>query len=102
MTKERGYSAPYLSRYVNTMEKLFKTGVGSLAYRDRWFLIDQILLSEKFKTGKGLRFTNSGSTKPFFLKKPEQGNTKVIPFGNQDKRKSAFGVFRSFPSIHEF
>ena len=35
------------------MEKLYQKGVGSLAYRDRWFLFDQILISSPFMQKKG-------------------------------------------------
>jgi len=32
------------------MKSLFKKGVGSLAYRDRWHLFDQILVSQDRQT----------------------------------------------------
>ncbi len=32
----------------NAMEPLFRKGVGSLAYRDRWNLFDQIIISQPF------------------------------------------------------
>jgi len=38
---------PSFQPMFNPMIKLFKNGIGSLAFRDRWHLFDQILLSNK-------------------------------------------------------
>ena len=95
LTKKSGY-CPLFKPLFNTMEKLFKNGVGSLAYRDRWFLFDQILLSEKFKTGKGLRFLKAAVHNPSFLKNPE-GKYKGYPFRNQIKGNQLLGYSDHFP-----
>ena len=95
LTKKSGY-CPLFKPLFNTMEKLFKNGVGSLAYRDRRFLFDQILLSEKFKTGKGLRFLKAAVHNPSFLKNPE-GKYKGYPFRNQIKGNQLLGYSDHFP-----
>ncbi len=39
-----------VSGFFNPMIALFKQGLGTLTYRKEWFLFDQIILSENFKT----------------------------------------------------
>ena len=47
--KDIGESAPLY----NPMEGLYKKGLGSLAYKDQWSLFDQIIISEKLRSGSG-------------------------------------------------
>ncbi len=48
--------------FYNPMEILYRKGLGSLAYRDQWSLFDQIIISEKLRSGsKGnYRFWKAG------------------------------------------
>lgn len=40
--------------------RYYETGVGSYAYRDRWSLLDNILLSESLVVGDGFRYKTGG------------------------------------------
>lgn len=65
----------------NPMEKLFRKGAGSLAYRDKWNLFDQFyftsnLVSEK---KKGYSYWKVGIFSPAYLKNPT-GRYKGYPF----------------------
>lgn len=70
--------------FVNPMKKLFKNGIGSLAYRDRWFLFDQILLSQNWYSKKNLVFFKAAVFKPSFLINPE-GKYLGYPYRNHVK-----------------
>lgn len=56
----------------NPLSKAFKRGLGTLAYRDRWNLFDQILFSQRWKnaSGGGYRFWKAGIYQPNYLKTP--------------------------------
>jgi len=95
LTKKSDYR-PLFQPLFNPMEKLFKNGIGSLAYRDRWFLFDQILISKNFKTDKGLRIVKAAVFNPPYLKNPE-GKYKGYPFRNQIKGNQLFGYSDHFP-----
>lgn len=45
------YDAPKDGLYFNPMEKLFREGIGSLAWQDSWNLFDQIILNQKWLKG---------------------------------------------------
>ena len=53
----------------NPMEKLFKKGWGSLAYRDQWNLFDQIYFTANFVLDSyaGFRFWKAGIFSPYYL-----------------------------------
>jgi hypothetical protein len=87
---------PLFQPLFNPMEKLFKNGIGSLAYRDRWFLFDQILISKNFKSKKGLRFVKAAVFNRPYLKTPE-GKYKGYPFRNQIKGTQLLGYSDHFP-----
>jgi len=65
----------------NPMEKLFKKGVGSLAYRDRWNLFDQIYFTTSLLNGEGgsYRFWKAGIFVPPYLV-TKKGKYKGYPF----------------------
>jgi predicted extracellular nuclease len=65
----------------NPMEKLYKKGVGSLAYRDKWNLFDQIYFTSNLleKEGKSYHFWKAGVfTPPYLFSK--KGKYKGYPF----------------------
>jgi len=64
----------------NPMEKLFKRGVGSLAYRDKWYLFDQFVLSSNLVLDKGgYFFWKAGVFNPSWLQNTS-GKYKGYPF----------------------
>jgi hypothetical protein len=63
------------------MEKLFKKGIGSLAYRDKWNLFDQIYFTANLleKEGESYRFWKANVfTAPYLFSK--KGKYKGYPF----------------------
>ena len=65
----------------NPMEKLFTKGIGSLAYRDRWNLFDQLLLTSNLvrQEGEGFRYWKADVfTAPYLVTK--KGRYKGYPF----------------------
>ena len=64
----------------NPMEKMYKKGVGSLAYRDKWNLFDQFFFTANLITqDRGqLSFWKAGIYAPRFLK-TQQGKFKGYP-----------------------
>lgn len=70
------------------MEKYYKDGIGTLAWRDSWNLFDQIILTPALCTGEGGRYKHHGTfihNKPYMRQK--EGNFEGYPFrtfvGNQ-------------------
>lgn len=56
----------------NPMKELYNDGLGSLAYRDRWSLFDQIMLSGSwFASTHGYRFWKAGIFRPDYLRTSE-------------------------------
>jgi len=95
LTKKSDYF-PLFQPLINPMENLFNKGIGSLAYRDRWFLFDQILISKNLKTTKGLRFIKAAVFNPYYLQNPE-GRYKGYPFRNQINGDQLLGYSDHFP-----
>lgn len=65
----------------NPMDALYKKGIGSLAYRDKWNLFDQIVISPSFvdKDNKGyIHYQTFVYNKPFLMQK--EGKFKGYPF----------------------
>ncbi|WP_298504176.1 endonuclease/exonuclease/phosphatase family protein [uncultured Maribacter sp.] len=56
----------------NPMEKLYKKGVGSLAYRDKWFLFDQFFMTKPLTEpiNKQYTFWKTGVYNPTYLITP--------------------------------
>jgi hypothetical protein len=67
--------------YYNPMEKLFKQGIGTLAYQDSWNLFDQIMLNDNWlpRDYKSWQYyTVRINNKPYL--KADYGNYKGYPF----------------------
>ncbi|RNC92451.1 MAG: endonuclease/exonuclease/phosphatase family protein [Allomuricauda sp.] len=64
----------------NPMENLFKKGIGSLAYRDKWNLFDQFLLTPNFisEMKNGYTFWKAGVYNPLYLQ-IQNGRYKGYP-----------------------
>ncbi len=67
-------------RLFNPMEKLFRKGIGSLAYRDKWNLFDQIYFTNNLisKTKETFSFWKVGIYNPSYLLDPN-GRYKGYP-----------------------
>ncbi|BFP41436.1 endonuclease [Flavobacteriaceae bacterium GF1] len=65
----------------NPMERLFKKGQGTLAYRDKWNLFDQFILTPNFLTSdtRDYSFWKAGIHAPKELKNP-RGKYQGYPF----------------------
>lgn len=65
----------------NPMERLYKKGIGSLAYRDKWNLFDQFYFTSNLVKNKkeGFRFWKVGVYNPSYLK-TQSGQYKGYPF----------------------
>lgn len=79
-TKSKPKLVDSVSLY-NPMEKLFKKGFGTLAYRDKWNLFDQILITPNFtnKSTSGFQFWKAGIHNPKYLQN-SSGQYKGYPF----------------------
>ena len=83
---------------INPMEKLYRKGVGSLAYRDKWNLFDQIYFTENLVDPKDAkyRFWKAGVFKaPYLLTK--KGQYKGYPFRTYAGGSYAGGYSDHFP-----
>jgi endonuclease/exonuclease/phosphatase family metal-dependent hydrolase len=74
----------------NTMGTMFKNGVGTLAYQDKWNLFDQIIVTQPFisKQQSGYRFYSSRVFNDSFLQEKEgrfKGYPKRTYVGNEYK-----------------
>ncbi len=70
-----------LPKLYNPMEELYKKGIGSLAYQDKWNLFDQIVITPAFleKDKSSYRFHQAFVyNKPFLMQK--EGKFKGYPF----------------------
>jgi endonuclease/exonuclease/phosphatase family metal-dependent hydrolase len=75
---------------LNTMGTLFKNGVGSLAYQDKWNLFDQIIITQSFlnKQQSGYMYHSSRVFNDSFLQETEgrfKGYPKRTYVGNEYK-----------------
>lgn len=86
------------AKLFNPMEKLFKKGIGSLAYRDRWSLFDQILISRNLMINTKGRyyFWQAGVYKPEFLI-DARGRYKGYPFRTYAGGQHKGGYSDHFP-----
>lgn len=84
----------------NPMEKLFKKGVGSLAYRDKWNLFDQFYFTTNFmqQEGDSFRFWKAKVFIPpyLFIKK---GKYKGYPFRTYSGGNYTGGYSDHFPVL---
>ena len=84
----------------NPMERMFKKGLNSLAYRDGLNLFDQVLLSTSLlKNGQsfeGLTFFKAGVYNPEFLT-TQTGKYKGYPYRSFENNRYAGGFSDHFP-----
>jgi endonuclease/exonuclease/phosphatase family metal-dependent hydrolase len=92
-------------RLINPMQRIHEKGHGSLAFRDTWFLFDQMILSRNFTSNeRGLTSSSSGSLKlrkvgihaPYYLKTPD-GRFKGYPFRSMQGGRFTGGYSDHFP-----
>lgn len=83
-------------RMFNPMEELYRQGIGTLAYRDKWNLFDQIIISPAFlpKSQPGWFFHKARVFNKEFLRQ-KTGNFKGYPY-----RSYAGGVYLGGYSDH--
>ncbi|MEO9894313.1 endonuclease/exonuclease/phosphatase family protein [Aurantibacter sp.] len=81
----------------NPMEKLFKKGIGSLAYRDKWNLFDQIYFTANLvKSENKYRFWKANIFTPNYLI-TKKGQYKGYPFRTYAGGSYAGGYSDHFP-----
>src|SRR5680860_214772 len=83
---------------LNPMEELFRKGIGSLAYRDKWNLFDQIYFTENLEhaENKTYRFWKAGVfNAPYLISK--KGQYKGYPFRTYAGGSYAGGYSDHFP-----
>jgi hypothetical protein len=83
----------------NPMYELYKKGIGSLAYNDKWNLFDQIIVSYPFihSNGKGYKYVKAGVfNKPFLVQK--EGQFAGYPFRTYVGNTYMGGYSDHFPS----
>ena len=95
LMKENSYNS-YFQPLNNPMQKLFKKGVGSLAYRDKWFLFDQILVDQELLTKKGVSLLKTAVFNPPYLRN-QNGKYKGYPFRNEIQSSQLKGFSDHFP-----
>ena len=95
LTQKSNYRPQYDPLF-NPMRKLFQNGIGSLAHRDRWHLFDQILLSQNWKSKKGVVFIKSAVFNPPFLRNPE-GKFRGYPYQTSVSGNTLNGYSDHFP-----
>ncbi len=82
----------------NPMEKLHKKGLGSLAYRDRWNLFDQILFTQNFIDSDAYtyQYWKTGIFKPPYIS-TQSGPYKGYPFRTYSGGNYTAGYSDHFP-----
>ena len=76
-----------------------KKGMGSLAFRDRWFLFDQVLISPAWMPPNGgLRFKKARIFNPHWLYTPS-GRYKNYPYRTQKRGRFLRGYSDHFPVL---
>ncbi|SNY94740.1 endonuclease [Flagellimonas pacifica] len=82
----------------NPMEKLYRKGIGSLAYRDKWNLFDQFFMTQNLtqKGSKGFSFWKASVYAPSYLK-TQDGRYKGYPFRTYAGGTHAGGYSDHFP-----
>ena len=83
----------------NPMEKMFRKGVGSLAYRDKWSLFDQFFMTPNLvnENKEGLSFWKAGIYSPSFLK-TSKGKFKGYPLRTHSGGSYTGGYSDHFPA----
>ena len=83
----------------NPMEQLYKKGVGSLAYRDKWNLFDQFFMTPNVVNGekKTLSYWKAGIFSPPFIRTTE-GKYKGYPLRSYSGGSYTAGYSDHFPA----
>ncbi len=83
----------------NPMEKMFRKGVGSLAYRDKWSLFDQFFMTPTLvnDSKEGLSFWKAGIYSESFLK-TKKGKYKGYPLRTHSGGSYTGGYSDHFPA----
>ena len=95
LTKENDYY-PHFQPLYNPMQALAQKGLGSLAYRDQWFLFDQILLSPAWLKDPNFFYLQTKIFNPPWLRTP-QGRYKGYPYRTNRSRDFLKGYSDHFP-----
>ncbi len=97
-TKGKTHELDSVSLY-NPMEAMFKKGVGSLAYRDKWNLFDQMFMTANLVTTerKALSFWKAGIFAPSFLR-TDKGSYKGYPLRTYSGGAYTAGYSDHFPA----
>lgn len=83
--------------FYNPLEKMYSAGIGSLAFRDQWFLFDQIILTHNFSTKtSNWRLKSAAIHKANYLVTPH-GRFKGYPFRSMQGSKFMGGFSDHFP-----
>lgn len=81
----------------NPMEKMYTSGLGTLAYRDKWSLFDQILFNGNwFHKGDGFTFWKARIFQPDYLK-TQSGTFRGYPFRTYSGGRYLGGYSDHFP-----
>lgn len=82
----------------NPMEALYKKGYGSLAYRDKWNLFDQLFFTANLKIGSArqLRFWKAGIFKPSYIV-DQKGRFRGYPYRTYANGNYVGGYSDHFP-----
>lgn len=83
----------------NPMEKMFRKGLGSLAYQDKWSLFDQFFMTPNLvnENKEGLSFWKAGIYSPPFLK-TSKGKYKGYPLRTHSGGSYTGGYSDHFPA----
>ena len=97
-TKGKTSQLDSISLY-NPMEQLFKKGIGSLAYGDKWNLFDQIFMTPNLvdENKQGLSYWKAGIYAPPYLK-TQKGRFKGYPLRTYSGGTYTAGYSDHFPS----
>lgn len=87
-----------LKELYNPMEKMYKKGLGTLAWRDGWNLFDQMILSTELtkKDFSSYRFYKAGIYNPSYLANPK-GRWKGYPYRSFGNGSFTGGYSDHFP-----
>ena len=96
-TKDKAAQLDSISLF-NPMEKLYKKGLGSLAYGDKWNLFDQFFMTPNMVHGDRQEYTywKVGIYSPSYMKTPE-GKYKGYPFRSYSGGSYTGGYSDHFP-----
>lgn len=84
--------------FYNPMEAIHKQGVGSIAYRDRWHLFDQLIFTNNFLKEGPLRLQGAGVYRKKFLTQLD-GRFKNYPLRTYVGQNYVGGYSDHFPVI---